>query len=177
MRRPRFIAAFLLAGALVSPALAAQSPAVGQPAPAFTYNLLNGHRLSQAALRGHPYVLWAVASWCPSCKVGSKVVGDHIDFLRAHGVRVVEMKLYNDLGSPGPGLQKFQQAVGAKAASANWYWGELTEKQTAALDPKGAPDIYYLVDARGKIAAIRQSVGPAASWDVIERFADSSANS
>jgi thiol-disulfide isomerase/thioredoxin len=175
MRRSRFIAAFLFAGALVSPALAAQSPAVGQPAPAFTYQLLDGRRLSQRALRGHPYILWTVASWCPSCQTGSEVVASHIDFLRAHGVRVVEMQVANDLGQPGPGLQKFQKAVGAKGDAPNWYWGVLTQAQTEALVPKGAMDVYYLVDARGKIVAVNGS--PAATWDVIERFADATASS
>ena len=178
MRKVRLFAIFLLSNALaLSAALAATQLAVGQPPPAFTYHLLDGRQLTPAELRGHPYVLWGVASWCPSCGVGSRIIGDHIDFLRAHGVRVVEMQLYDDLGAPGPGLQKFQQTVGAKAASPNWYWGQLTKQQTVALDPKGAPDIYYLVDGRGKIAAIRQSVGPAASWNVIERFATTSTSS
>jgi thiol-disulfide isomerase/thioredoxin len=175
MRRPRFIAALLLAGALACPALAAQSPVVGQPAPAFTYHLLDGRELSQRALRGHPYILWTVASWCPSCQTGSDVIASHIGFLRAHGVRVVEMQVANDLGQPGPGLQKFQKAVGAKASAPNWYWGVLTEAQTEALVPKGAMDVYYLVDARGKVVAVNGS--PAATWGVIERFADASANS
>jgi len=110
-----------------------------------------------------------VASWCPSCQTGSNVIASHIDFLRSHGVRIVEMQLAKDLGAPGPGLQKFQKAVGMKATSPNWYWGELTDAQTAALDPKGDMDMYYLVDARGTIVAINGN--PAATWDAIERFA------
>jgi thiol-disulfide isomerase/thioredoxin len=173
MRRHRFIAALLLAGALSAPALAAQPSAVGQPAPPFTYHLLNGQRLTQRALRGHPYILWTVASWCPSCQTGSDVIASHIDFLRAHGVRVVEMQVANDLGQPGPGLQKFQKAVGSKGNASNWYWGVLTSAQTLALVPKGAMDVYYLVDAHSKIVAVNGS--PAATWDVIQRFTDTTA--
>jgi thiol-disulfide isomerase/thioredoxin len=153
-------------------AFAAQPLVVGQSAPAFTYHLLNGRQLTTSELRGHPYVLWLVASWCSSCETGSKVVSDHIGFLRSRNVRVVEMRLFEDLGAPGPGLQSFEKAVGANATSANWYWGELTEAQTAALDPQGYPDLYYLVDARGTIVAINGN--PAASWDVIQRFATDS---
>ncbi len=151
-----------------APARAA-APAVGQPAPAFTYRLLDGHQLAPGALRGHPYLLWMVATWCPSCQTGSTVVGSHIAFLRAHGVRVVEMELAGDLGAPGPALASFQKQVGKNAAAANWYWGELTQAQTAVLDPHGDMDVYYLVDGHGKIVAV--SGNPAVTWDAIARFA------
>ena len=152
-------------------ASAAEPIAAGQNAPAFTYRLLNGRRLTAKALHGHPYMLWMVASWCSSCETGSGVVGDHIQFLRDRGINVVEMRLANDLGSPGPGLQTFQKSVGMNAASPNWYWGELTEQQTLALDPKGYPDIYYLVDSSGKVTATNGN--PAVTWNEIAKFAAS----
>lgn len=152
-----------------SAASAAQPVTVGHTAPTFVYHLLDGRHLEASDLRGHPYVLWMVASWCSSCQTGSNVVATHLDFLQTHGVRIVEMRLAKDLGAPGPGLQTFQKAVGAKANSPNWYWGELTDARTTTLDPKGAPDIYYLVDARGTIVAVDGN--PAATWDTIERFA------
>ena len=150
-------------------AFAAAPPAVGQAVPAFTYHLLNGSRLSPGTLRGHPYVLWMVATWCPSCQTGSNVIASHITFLRAHGVRVFEMQLANDLGQPGPGLASFYKAVGKSARSRNWYWGELTQAQTVALDPKGDMDVYYLVDAHGKVVAVIGN--PAVTWDAIAHFA------
>lgn len=156
-------------------AAAPEPIAVGQTAPAFTYRLLNGRQLTPKELHGHPYVLWMVASWCSSCEAGSGVVGDHIQFLRDRGVDVVEMRLAKDLGSPGPGLQTFQKSVGMKAASPNWYWGELTDKQTLALDPKGYPDIYYLVDSSGKVIAVNGN--PAVTWDQIANFAASARSS
>ncbi|GAC1656603.1 MAG: hypothetical protein NVS4B3_22420 [Gemmatimonadaceae bacterium] len=143
---------------------------VGRPAPAFAYRLLDGRTLMQKTLHGHPYVLWMVASWCSSCQTGSAVVGDHIAFLRDHGVRVVEMRLADDLGAPGPGLQQFQKAVGMNAEARNWYWGELTKAQTAALDPKGYADLYYLVDSKGVVTAVDGN--PAGSWDRIAAFAE-----
>lgn len=150
-------------------AAAAEPIAIGQNAPAFTYRLLNGHELKPKTLHGRPYVLWMVASWCSSCQAGSSVVGDHIADLRKHGVNVVEMQLAKDLGAPGPGLQTFEKAVGMNSASPNWYWGKLSEAQTLALDPKGYPDIYYLVGSNGKITAINGN--PASTWDQIAAFA------
>lgn len=161
-----FIAASL--GAAGAPA---EAPTTGHPVPAFTYRLLNGSRLAPKALKGHPYVLWMVASWCSSCETGSTVVGDHMAGLRSRGIRVVEMRLANDLGAPGPGLQEFQKAVGTNAASSNWYSGELTQAQTAVLDPKGYPDLYYLVNAKGAVVGVDGN--PAESWDHIAAFASS----
>jgi thiol-disulfide isomerase/thioredoxin len=169
MVRSLAIAAALFLVTTSASALAAGPLAVGQPIPAFTYRLLGGKQLQPSVLRGHPYVLWMVATWCPSCKTGSDVVGSHIAFLRAHGVRVVEMELADDLGQPGPGLESFHEAVGKNAQSPNWFWGELTEPQTVALDPKGDMDVYYLVDGHSKIVAI--SGNPAVTWDTIARFA------
>ncbi|GAC1421521.1 MAG: hypothetical protein NVSMB5_14780 [Candidatus Velthaea sp.] len=173
-RTPLFAFVLALAGTFAgafSSASAADPIAIGQSAPAFTYRLLNGHQLLPKTLHGHPYVLWMVASWCSSCEAGSSVVGEHIDYLRDRGVSVVEMRLAKDLGAPGPGLQTFQKAVGKKSASPNWFWGELTDKQTLVLDPKGYPDIYYLIDADGKVSAINGN--PATTWDQIAGFAAS----
>jgi hypothetical protein len=167
--RPVAIMAALCFFGTVATAFAAEPLAVGQSAPAFTYRLLDGKPLAPGTLRGHSYVLWMVATWCPSCQTGSNVVGSHIAFLRAHGVRIVEMELANDLGQPGPGLASFHRAVGQSANSPNWYWGELTQAQTAALDPRGDMDLYYLVDGHGKIVAI--SGNPAVTWDAIAHFA------
>ena len=169
----RSLGALALATLFVSSPLdasAASRPlAVGDKIPTFTYRLLDRHQLSPKTLRGHRYVLWMVASWCSSCQAGSGVVGDHIADLRTRGVSVVEMRLTNDLGAPGPGLQQFQKAVGMNAAAPNWYWGELSAKQTLALDSKGYPDIYYLVNADGTIAQIDGN--PAGTWDTIADFA------
>lgn len=78
------------------------------------------------------------------------------------------MELANNLGAAGPGLDQLRKAVGKAGASSNWYWGELTQDQTLALDPKAEMDKYYLVDANGRIAVI--SGNPAATWDTIARF-------
>jgi len=164
-----FLAAF--STSIGTAAGATDAPSVGHVAPAFTYHLLNGRKLTPKELRGHPYLLWMVASWCTSCQTESSVVGDHISELRLRGIRVVEMRLANDLWAPGPGLQQFQKAVGMNATSSNWYWGELTLAQTIALDPKGYADLHYLIDAAGKIVAVDGN--PAASWDHIATFAAS----
>lgn len=149
----------------ISPALT-----VGSSIPAFTYREINSKVLRPGDLRGHPFVLWLVAAWCSSCQTGSSVIGNHIDMLAQRGIKVVELRLAGDLGAPGPGLQTFQRAVGPKAFSHNWYWAEASKRQTLMLDPHGYADLYYLVDARGKIIAVDGN--PAVSWGTIQKFAE-----
>lgn len=165
------IVAMLMALAATAAAAALTTLQAGSPAPKFTYRQTNGKMLRPGALRGHPYVLWLVATWCSSCATGSSVMGDHIGMLARKGIDVVELRLWDDLGAPGPGLGAFQRVVGSKAAAHNWFWAEASKSQTLALDPKGYADLYYLVDGAGRIVAVDGN--PAASWDTIQQFADS----
>lgn len=157
--------AFSAAPGLADP----QMLSVGSQVPPFFYHQLNGKVLKNSELRGYRYMLWLVASWCSSCQTGTTVVSEHIDMLKKHGVKIIELRLANDLGAPGPGLQTFQRALGRKAFSSNWYWGEASQVQTLALDPMGYADVYFLVDERGKIVSVNGN--PSASWDTIQRFA------
>ncbi len=150
---------------------APQTLSVGSRAPDTGYALTDGRTISSADLAGHPYMLWIMATWCSSCQGGMQTLAQHIGELRARGVRVVQLEAVNDLGYPGPPITAFQTAVGPAGRSPNWFWGTATAEQMRALDPNGYPDIYYLVNADGTIAAINGA--PAATWNEIEQFADS----
>jgi thiol-disulfide isomerase/thioredoxin len=104
----------------VQAAAAAPAPiAVGKPAPALTYRLLNGKTLSPAQLRGHKYILWVMGTWCPSCQAGSQIAAQHIaDLVRRH-VMLVEMEAYDNLGGNGPSLASVKSGIGKPADSAN----------------------------------------------------------
>lgn len=169
MKPRKFVLAVLAVIATLLPFTALGADiGVGSTAPAFSYNLINGRTLKPADLRGHPYVLWLVTTWCPSCVGGSVIMGKHIAELRAHGVRVVEVEPFGNLGGQGIPLQSLRNRVGPSATSPNWYWAQLTKTQTLALDPRGYPDIYYLIDAMGKIVTVDGS--PAATWGKIAAF-------
>jgi len=143
--------------------------AVGRPIPTFTYRLLGGARLDTARLRGHRYMLWVMATWCPSCVTGAHVLARHNAQLRRSGFRIVQLEAAGDLGYPGPSLASIRSGVGLSSTAPNWYWGILTEAQSLALDPASAPDVFYLVDRHGRVRA--QSSAPAAHWAQISAFA------
>jgi len=145
--------------------------AVGGIAPDFSYRLIDGTSLSASDLHGHPYVLWLMATWCSSCQGGAAVLAQHIAELRAHGIRIVQLEVADNLGAKGPSMRGFRASVGRGADAANWYWGHATAEQMLVLDPGSYPDIYYLVRADGTIAEVNGS--PAATWSGIEKFAAS----
>jgi len=114
-------------------------------------------------------MLWLMATWCSSCQGGAAVVAQHIDELHAHGIRIVQLEVADNLGAKGPSMRGFRASVGPAANTANWYWGHATADQMMVLDPNSYPDIYYLVRANGAIAEVNGS--PAATWSEIEKFA------
>lgn len=141
----------------------AAGPATGQRvAPDGTFTTVTGRQLRVASFRGHPTLLWFVATWCSSCQAGTQAVAANLAQLRAHGVRVVELELYRDLGQPGPDIAAFGRAyAGAAYGDADWTWGTASARLSYAYDPNGYLDVYYLVDAQGRIAYVNGS--PAAT--------------
>jgi cytochrome oxidase Cu insertion factor (SCO1/SenC/PrrC family) len=139
------------AGGSASPATAGQV-AVGAPAPDGAFTTLEGRQMSVADLRGQPTLLWFVTTWCSSCQAGTQVIGQHLDQLRAHGVRVVELMLDGDLGQPGPSMGQFKtQLAGTATSGGDWTFGTASQQLTRSYDPDAYLDIYYLLDRNGTV--------------------------
>ena len=78
--------------------------------------------------------------------------------LSANGVQVVELELYNNLGGQGPDIATFgRQYAGRAYSSPGWVWGTASQDMSLAYDPQGYLDIYYLVDAEGRIRYVNGS--------------------
>jgi len=140
-----------------APAPAARS-AAGHPAataPGGTLTLLDHRRVSMASLRGRPVLVWFVAAGCSSCEASIPAVASHLGAFTRSWTRVLVLGMYGVFG-PGPGgtaaLASFGKAAAGKAfASPWWTWGVASEPLTAAFDPSGIPDAYFLLDAAGHI--------------------------
>lgn len=141
-------------------ATTASFPRPGQTAPAGTFTTLAGQNVNVASLRGHPTLVWFVATWCSSCQAGTQTIAQYLPKLRADGVQVDEVELYQDLGQSGPSMASFTKAfAGAAYGQPGWTFGTSSAALTRAYDPQSYLDIYYLLNADGQITYVNGSPG------------------
>lgn len=173
-----YLAVGLLAIALVASAIyrtavpraAAAEVKIGAPAPDFPFTASNGTARRLAEFHGQPVLLWLLATWCPSCQAGTTAVADRLPELAQAGLQIVQLRLYQNLGYPGPSMADFVRAfAGAAGASPHWVWGDASETGSYTYDPRGYPDLYFLIDKGGIIRAIDSA--PNVTMDQILLFA------
>lgn len=103
-------------------------------------------------------MLWFVTTWCPSCQAGTQTMAQNVSQLQADGVRVVEVELFQDLGQSGPSISSFgQQYAGSHYGKPGWTFATASSELTQTYDPGGYLDIYYLINARGRIVYVNGS--------------------
>ena len=134
------------------------SQAVGLLAPNGALTTTSGQQLSVASLRGKPALLWFVSTWCSSCQAGTQTMAQNVSHLEADGVRVVEVELYQDLGQSGPSISSFgQQLAGGQYGNPDWTFATSSSGLTRTYDPGSYLDIYYLLNAQGRIVYVNGS--------------------
>jgi thiol-disulfide isomerase/thioredoxin len=149
---------------------AAEVVRLGAVAPDLTFTTPDGrsHRLSE--FRGRPVLLWLVATWCPSCQAGTAAVARHLPELAKAGMTVIQLRLYDNLGYPGPSMAEFiRAAAGPVRPSPAWVWGDASQAASYLYDPRGYPDIYFLIDRHGVLRAVNGA--PNVTMDEILAFA------
>ncbi len=123
---------------------------LGAPAPDITFTVLDGSTYKLSQFRGKPVMLWFFASWCPTCITSTSAVSERFEKLTANGLQIIQLRLYDNLGYPGPSAQEFAQIyAGAPGESLQWLWGEASLEASVTYDPRGYPDIYFLIDREG----------------------------
>ena len=155
---------------LVLPRTSAAEVRLGARAPELTFTAVDGgpHRLSE--FHGKPVMLWFFASWCPSCQAGTEAIARAFPQFEQAGLQIVQLRLYQNLGEPGPSAAEFARAFVRPAyASSHWLWGEASQEASYTFDPRGYPDVYFLIDRDGIIREI--SGGPNTAIDQILFFA------
>lgn len=133
---------------------------VGSTAPNGTFTTLGGTTTDVVSLRGQPTLIWFVTTWCSSCQYGTHVMAQDIAKLQAKGVRVEEVELYQDMGQAGTPIGAFAKSLaGAQSENPDWSFGVSSAQLTRTYDPKSYLDIYYLLNAEGKITYVNSSPG------------------
>jgi thiol-disulfide isomerase/thioredoxin len=136
------------------------APQAGRQAPDGTFTTLAGQAVRVASLRGKPTLLWFVSTWCSSCQAGTQTMAQNLARLKAAGVRVEEVELYQDLGQTGPPMGQFAKTLaGAAYGSPGWTFGVSSASLTRTYDPQAYLDIYYLLNARGQVTYVNSSPG------------------
>ncbi|MGC8466084.1 MAG: TlpA family protein disulfide reductase [Acidimicrobiales bacterium] len=133
---------------------------VGTTAPNGTITTLSGTTEKVGAFRGRPTLIWFVTTWCSSCQAGTQVMAQNVSTLAADGVRVVEVENYADLGQKGDSMAVFAKSLaGGEFSNSDWTFGEASATLTHAYNPQAYLDIYYLINAQGKITYVNSSPG------------------
>jgi hypothetical protein len=119
------------------------------------FTLLDHRQARLAALRGRPVLVWFVAGGCASCAASIPAVAGHLDAFSRARTRIVVLGMYGAFGhgnGRAAALASFgKAAVGKAFTSPAWTWGLASEQLTAAFDPSGTPDAYYLLDGAGRV--------------------------
>ena len=157
----------------LSSAASAQTPAavkLGAPAPDMAFTTMDGTQRRLSEFRGRPVMLWLFATWCPTCIYGTIAVAEKFDRLQQAGIQIIQLKLYNNVGYPGPSVEEFaKRHAGSIPPSPDWLWGTASREGSFTYDPRGYPDIYFLIDKDGVLQAV--DVAPHATMDTILTFA------
>lgn len=157
----------------LSSAASAQTPAavkIGAPAPDMAFTTMDGTQRRLSEFRGRPLMLWLFATWCPTCIYGTIAVAEKFDRIQQAGIQIIQLKLYNNLGYPGPSIEDFaRRHAGSIPPSPDWLWGVASQEGSFTYDPRGYPDVYFLIDKDGVLQAV--DVAPHATMDTILTFA------
>jgi hypothetical protein len=133
-------------------------PSIGARAPDGSFSTAAGETRTVSSLRGRPALLWFVATWCSSCQAGTQEMASSIDRFAGNHVRVVELEMADDLGQSGPSITDFgRQLAGSSYLNPDWTWGVASSSLTTTYNPSGYLDIYYLLDASGKVVYVNSS--------------------
>ncbi|HLI45548.1 MAG TPA: redoxin domain-containing protein [Acidimicrobiales bacterium] len=136
----------------------AASLEVGTRAPNGAITTLSGRTETVAALRGRATLIWFVTTWCSSCQAGTQAMAENVAALSADGVRVVEVENYADLGQSGPPMAAFaRDLAGSAFSNPDWTFGEASSNLTHTYNPRAYLDIYYLINAKGRIIYVNSS--------------------
>ena len=138
-------------------------------APNGQITLLDGTSTTVASFGGRPTLVWFVAGGCASCAASVPAVAQAFPAFARARAHILVLGLYGAFsqGSQATAeLTSFGRATaGAAFSDSIWTWGLASARLTAAYDPTGVPDDYFLLDPAGRI--VYQSSVPASTMSAL----------
>lgn len=135
-----------------------------------TYFYVNSKKVHIKSFEGKKVMLWLFSTWCPSCISGFSALAEKQPELKKDNLTIIVLRNYKNGGYPGPTVTEFAEEYGKDLLKAeNWVFGEASEDLENKYNSKNYPDIYYLINEKGKITKVNGA--PAATLDGILNFA------
>lgn len=148
-----------------------------QKAPDASFKV-NKETMQLSHFQGKKRILWLFSTWCPSCAVGLQSLSKKQPVLLKNDVQVIALRNYNNGGYPGLSgtintfIKKFLKNPGL-LKSKNWAFGVASKNLEHKYNPNHDPDIYFMINKKGKIVKKGNSLG--AHLNKIMRFVKTSA--
>lgn len=132
--------------------------------------LSHGKRLYlYSGTTSQPVMLWQVATWCGSCKVGLQALAHHQSLIDASDLKVIILQDYQDGGYPGEDMEKFvAQNAPTLLHDSHFIIGNDTEALYKTYNPRHFVDVYYLITSSKRISV--ESSNPAITFAKIQHF-------
>jgi cytochrome c biogenesis protein CcmG, thiol:disulfide interchange protein DsbE len=122
---------------------------IGKPAPAFTLPTLDGKTISNADLRGRPYVVNFWASWCGPCRDEHGTLRGFWERYRDRGVMLLGVIMHDEPGR----ARAFQEELGG-----DWPLLQDSKDQTLVDFGVRSPSETFVVNEDGII--VKRFTGP-----------------
>ena len=169
----------LLAGLMTLPTMALASPSgvmgpknapspADQAAPPASF-ISNGKTVELEAFKGHPVMLWQVATWCGSCRAGLRTFAHEKALIDKSDIRVIVLRDYKNGGYPGIGITKFaEQTAPSLMRDPHFVFGNDTKALYTLYNPHHYVDVYDLIGSDNKIKTVSST--PSATFGKIKAF-------
>ncbi len=170
-------ALFLLAGSALSamagaPLTARSTPPVATLdglAPDAPFTTVGGKVQHLDDYKAHPFIVWQVTTWCPSCAAGLRTFAEHQAQIDRSDLMVLVLRDYKNGGYPGPGMRDFARSTApALLKDPHFVFGQDSQALFERYNPHKFVDIYQVIAADGQVRLV--SSAPSATFDKIEAF-------